>query len=394
SSVEENVYAPAYNKASKKASLMSDLASVDIVLTSEKKMWTRCPVIEVCPNKALSEGHVNQFEFRGHRSVNVNGDTGVVSTDPLYNSDYISRTGMGWFPGYAINLETGERLNIMFSENSWLSADNGRDMLFNPTSRILNQGGIPVFGGQHYVYIMGSKDLSVPTGTDTIRLHFPAYDGGAYLRSHMLLSPAVIYKTRTYATCMYTGIPLSIEGKKWLSNPVTIKIRVAKPYQRFFSNSLPASYYDTAMNRCFPLYSFSTSGIASAQAQHNKGVSDLDKINVVPNPYYAYDDYERSQLDNRVKIVNLPLKCTVTIFNISGTLIRQYVVDKSGIGEQRSSTSGINTDSRTSIDWDLKNFAGIPVSGGVYLIHVKADGLGEKTVKWFGILRPVDLNSF
>jgi hypothetical protein len=53
----------------------------------------------------------------------------------------------------------------------------------------------------------------------------------------------------------------------------------------------------------------------------------------------------------------------------------------------------LNTDAKTSLDWDLKNFAGIPIAGGVYLIHVKADGLGERTIKWFGILRPVDLNS-
>ena len=74
-------------------------------------------------------------------------------------------------------------------------------------------------------------------------------------------------------------------------------------------------------------------------------------------------------------------------------MISQYNVDKSGITEPRSSTQGINTDSKTSIDWDLKNFAGIPIAGGVYLIHVKADNLGERTIKWFGILRPVDLNS-
>jgi hypothetical protein len=157
---------------------------------------------------------------------------------------------------------------------------------------------------------------------------------------------------------------------------------------------LPQSYIDTAENKCFPEYTFSTDGIATSINNTDVGSTQLDLINVVPNPYYAYDDYERSQLDNRIKIVNLPEKCTITIFNMSGTLIRQFVVDKSGIKLPRSSNDGINTDSKTSIDWDLKNFAGIPISGGVYLIHVKADGLGERTVKWFGVLRPTDLNSY
>jgi hypothetical protein len=234
-------------------------------------------------------------------------------------------------------------------------------------------------------------------GGDTTNYNFPAYDGGAYIRNRLnrktYFNGVDAYKIAVYSSALYVGIPLSIDGKQWLSNPVTIKIRVNRPYQRYYNTALPAGSTDT-VNKNYPLYNFSTSGIATSKNNYDKAVSDLDLINVVPNPYYAYDDYERNQLDNRVKITNLPLKCTITIFNINGTLIRQFVVDKSGITEPRSSTLGINTDSKTSLDWDLKNFAGIPVSGGVYLIHVKSDGLGERTIKWFGVLRPVDLNSY
>ena len=44
-------------------------------------------------------------------------------------------TGWSWFPGYAIDLETGTRLNMAFGENSWMVGDNGNDMRWNPTSR-------------------------------------------------------------------------------------------------------------------------------------------------------------------------------------------------------------------------------------------------------------------
>ena len=109
---------PAYDKISKKWATMDHLASVDIVITPEKAHWTRCLVIEMCDNPQLSEGGVKQFAIRASRSVNVDGDTAVTSSDPLYNSDYINEYGMSWFPGYAINHETGSRLNIMFGENS------------------------------------------------------------------------------------------------------------------------------------------------------------------------------------------------------------------------------------------------------------------------------------
>ena len=388
------IIAPAISKGSKTDSPLSHLASVDIVITPDKSKWTRCPVIEMCPDPKLSEGGAAKFAPRNHRSVNQDGDTGVVSTDPAKNSDFINAYGMGWFPGYAINLETGERLNIMFGENSWLASDNGRDMLWNPSTRYYDDGGYPVFGGMHYVYIMGSLRTKVTLGSTTYSVDYPAYDGCAYFLSHLNGVPKQVWKDYAYGSCMYVGMPRAVKGKEWLSNEVTIKLRVSKPYERYFAGLLPNTYADTAENKCWPEYSFNTASIATSKQNTQKMTSDLDLINVVPNPYYGYDDYEHNQLDNRVKIVNLPLKSTVTIFNMSGTMIRQFVTDKSGITEPRSSTSDINTDAKTSIDWDLKNFAGIPVSGGIYLIHVKADGIGERTLKWFGILRPTDLNSY
>ena len=386
---DELYVGPAYGKRSKLLSTMDNLASVDVVFTSDKKLWTRCPVIELCPKTQLAQGGAKIFNVRAAPSVNVDGDSGVVSSDPMYNSSYISETGMGWFPGYAINLETGERLNMMFGENSWLVSDNGRDMLWNPTSRVYDASGIPVFGGQHYVYVMNHKIYPPISG---IKLNFPAYDAGAYIMVTLPKIPATIYKDYTYSTAMYVNIPLAREGYQWLSNPVTTKIRISKPYQRYYSTPMPSESTDT-LNRNYPVYVFNTNTISTSKNNQDKAASDLDLINVVPNPYYAYDDYERNQLDNRIKIVNLPTKCKVTIFDMSGTMIRQFVVDKSGIPQPRSSTAGLNTDAKTSLDWDLKNFAGIPIAGGVYLIHVKADGLGERTIKWFGILRPVDLNS-
>jgi flagellar hook assembly protein FlgD len=106
-------------------------------------------------------------------------------------------------------------------------------------------------------------------------------------------------------------------------------------------------------------------------------VSALDLINVVPNPYYAFADYERNRLDTRVKITNLPDQCTVTIYNVGGKMIRQYKKD--------------NT--TTSIDWDLKNSIGVPVASGVYLIHVDVPNVGEKVVKFFGGMRQIDLEN-
>ena len=49
---------------------------------------------------------------------------------------------------------------------------------------------------------------------------------------------------------------------------------------------------------------------------------------------------------------------------------------------------GLNLhDLASTMDWDLKNENNKMVSSGIYIIHVDAGVLGEKVVKWFGIMR-------
>lgn len=332
---------------------MSNLASVDIVLTSDKSKWTRCPVIETCDDKLLAEGGAEKMSLRKHASVDKEG-----------NPDNTGQ-GMGWFPGYAVNLETGERLNIIFGEDSWLAGENGNDMIFNPTANYQSSTGQVLFGGKHFVYVMAHTGSLPSDGT--------AYDGGAWLYSK-LSTGVSLDKRQVYTTGMWVGIPMKVANQDWLSNDVKIRLRVMKPYAKNYGIDGAAA----PVNKNYPMYKFNTFDIATTKGDLVTAKTALDLINVVPNPYYGYSGYETNQLDNRIKITNLPVKCTVTIYTVNGTMIRQYTKD----------------DETTSIDWDLKNYANIPVSGGLYLIHVNAPGIGEKTIKWFGALRPVDLNSF
>ncbi|MDP2424057.1 MAG: hypothetical protein Q8M23_06905, partial [Bacteroidales bacterium] len=373
----------------KNFNLMRDLASVDIVLTPDKSKWTRAVVIELCAVLSLSQNNTAKFAVRNAPSVDKNGTPAAIGALRSNNPDdpnYLYPTGMGWFPGYAINIETGERLNIMFGENSSLITENGRDMKWNPTSRGWRDDGSIVFGGMHYVYVMSSKTIA--TAAPGLNRNAPAYDAGRYLRWY-LEKGSVVVKRLIWATAMWVNIPLAVPNQQWLSNEAIIRIRIAKPYARDYSNRPTDAQYlaSDTVNRNWPMYTFSTDSIATLKNDFVKAQTELDIISVVPNPYYAYNSYETNQLDNRVKIINLPSKCTVSIYSVGGTLIRQFTKDSQFIAD-----AGGNE--LTSIDWDLKNYAGIPISGGLYIIHVKADGIGEKTVKWFGALRPIDLNSF
>ncbi|MCB0805180.1 MAG: hypothetical protein KDC05_05225 [Bacteroidales bacterium] len=408
---DQNNAGPAFgdiNNSKTLANALKNLYSVDIVLTPDKSKWTRCPVVEMAPDRLLAEGNASRFSLRRAPSVDKDGNPSgwpqdkSVSTDPN-DPNYIKPNGMGWFPGYAINLETGERLNLMFGEDSWLVDENGRDMLFNPTSTIFsNPAGLPVFGGKHYVYVMQS---GIYKNTE-VKFDFPAYDAGKVLATSLDTLPDAtgltlpyyrIYGSMIYASAMYVGIPLSNPGTEWLSNEVRLKFNVVRPYEKYFTGKPVPENYSNPQNKHYPLYSFSTETIATGYSTEQAYQDDLDLINVVPNPYYAFGvapGYERNALDTRVKITNIPEKCTVTIYNVSGTLIRQYKVDHTGIGLPRGSTSNEDTDAKTSVDWDLKNHAGIPIAGGVYLIHVEDDKGNERIVKWFGSLRIEDFKQF
>jgi hypothetical protein len=117
-----------------------------------------------------------------------------------------------------------------------------------------------------------------------------------------------------------------------------------------------------------PTYAFSLTGVEAQTNLQDVAKEALNKIRVVPNPYYAYSEYEQDKNDFRVKITNLPGKCKIRIYTLNGILVRELTKDD---------------DSVTYVDWDLKNSARIPVASGMYLIHVDAPGVGEVVLKWF-----------
>jgi hypothetical protein len=338
-----------------------DCQSVDIVFTSDKTKWTRCAVIETEDYTGLAEGGAKKQELRAHASVDKDG-----------NNDGTGN-GMGWFPGYVIDIESGERLNVAFGEDSWLAFDNGRDMRFNPTSVIEDNFGTPIFGGNHTIYIFRNQDKDFP-GTNRM----PAYDAGVYIQSKLTGSTAD--KIKVWRSCMWVGRPMPEVGFSFLETDAKVRLRVSKPYQLYATNSFYlADSTAQSVNNWFNLYEFNTSDL---QTEFTNGgdLSDsiLELVNVVPNPYYAYSAYESTKLDSRIKITNLPDVATLKIFSPKGELIRTLTKD-----------SPI-----TSIDWDLKNQKGIPVASGLYLIHVEIPDVGEVVLKAMVFMRPPNLENF
>jgi hypothetical protein len=438
---------------------LNHLASVDVVFTADKTKWTRCPVFEMADTTYESQGNSVRGQLRDAPSVDKDGNPAPAgaspSTDPE-NPAYIGAKGMGWFPGYAINVETGERLNMAFSENSYLTAENGRDMLWNPSSRT-TEGPLNTFrgGGMHYIYVFRNNhiedemvrgDSIIPFLTldyNDMENRMPAYDAGKFIYNKMkdvlgeddsLSAQQKTNAQHVFRAGMWTFFASTAENRQLLETEVTVRLRVSKPYQGFgtgkflskgdklergkkyfveagplrvktpygydtlihgqwfvadstgfdvlpndFNHKDSVNVLQTSINGGMPLYNFSTKGMAPEFNRADLAQAMLDEIRVVPNPYYAYSKYEADKIDNIVRIVNLPKSCTVRIYTVNGILVRTLTKDDETV---------------TYLEWDLKNQSKVPVASGMYIYHVDAPGIGEKVLKWLGVMRPLDLDNF
>jgi len=369
------------------------LNNVDIVFTSDKSKWSRCVVTEAATDEYTAvqgetEGNVLQFDLRQGASVSQDDNDGDGLPDP--DGDGV---GMAWFPGYAVDVETGTRLNIFFSENSTYGGYEfidtlfsnkkgvGRDMMFNPTyDDVIIADSLTfdiwnfAFGGQHFVYVMNTP-----------------YDSCAEVRE-ILTNPSKTKKAQQLKYVTWAGLITTNFETEMLSykdglipNDVTVRIRVANPY---------AVQAFTGENNGYGAYELDFNGMEANAIETGGEENPLSMVNVAPNPYYAYSPYETSQFTQRVKITNLPGECTVTIYSLDGKFIRQFKRDEVGLDYRASGRSNpaiAQGQIYPDIEWDLKNSRGIPISSGVYLIHIASEDLGaERTIKWFGINRKFD----
>lgn len=110
--------------------------------------------------------------------------------------------------------------------------------------------------------------------------------------------------------------------------------------------------------------------ITEKPAKFESGIasSSLDKIYAVPNPYVAYSLTENpgrtseKRGDRDLQFRNLPSKCTIRLFTLTGELVQT-----------------IYKDYMTSYaSWDLLSNEGQRVAYGIYIYHVDAPGVGEK----------------
>jgi hypothetical protein len=104
-----------------------------------------------------------------------------------------------------------------------------------------------------------------------------------------------------------------------------------------------------------------------------KAKNDMRDIYVVPDPYVVSNTYEpiyelAGSTQRRVDFVNLPPKCTISIFTVSGKLVKKL---------EHEAAEDFGRES-----WDLTTADGPEVAFGIYFFVVESEGLGVSRGKF------------
>lgn len=286
------------------------LNNVDLVFTADKSKWSRCIVVETAPEfYRFFEAPLDKSKMltvRKTKSVDKNGLPDNTSTQ-----------GYSWFPGYAIDLDKGERINLFFGENTtlrYLDEKNGidpkttKDMLFNPGSEIFYDttlfSPLDIFlGGHHFIYITRQ-----------------AYDGCTQLHQALNVPEITANSWDAISSVTWTSIPLLKKGESWLSmdkglipNDLTISLRIEKPFQFSQKNENLEDMRKCNSEFEYPLYQFElVNGIIS---------STENQTSTIELPWKFMNSFHGFILSDVTK------KCRVQVFNLTGQMFAQAMVN-------------------------------------------------------------------
>jgi hypothetical protein len=133
-------------------------------------------------------------------------------------------------------------------------------------------------------------------------------------------------------------------------------------------NDVVTVSYDNPIQIGLDKYLFNTAG---SSFSNDLAKTQVDKINVFPNPYYGVNTEELNKYNKFVTFSHLPEKATIRIFNLAGVHVR--TLNKEDIDQ--------------FLRWDLANSAGLPVASGLYLAYIDLPDLGETKILKIAVIQ-------
>jgi len=123
-----------------------------------------------------------------------------------------------------------------------------------------------------------------------------------------------------------------------------------------------------APNSSADVFTFTAPAVSYSPDQ---AVTDVEKINAFPNPYYGVNPREVNKYQKYITFSHLPQKATIRVFNLAGQLVNTIQKD----------------DVSPFAKWNLSNNANIPVASGLYIVHVDMPEIGATKILKVAIIQ-------
>ncbi len=114
------------------------------------------------------------------------------------------------------------------------------------------------------------------------------------------------------------------------------------------------------------LYTINTKGLQETSGNVAEAKTNVQQVNIFPNPYYGWQYRETNALNKVVTINHLPQVATIRIYNLAGVLVKTIY----------------KNDNTQFATWNLRNESDLPVASGIYIIYVDMGKLGSKILKF------------
>jgi len=237
-------------------------------------------------------------------------------------------SGIGWMPFKAFDVTdpaNPRQVNVSFVEDANNGSANLKwDMGWDGSAFAAN-------GGREYTFI------------HTTSYDPTMYNGDAFTGSN----------DPTYNDVAYAIWPNKRGSRGYLLAPFTISI---VPNYVIVGNDV---------------FTFTTANLGTS-SNSSLAKTDVQKINVFPNPYYGYNYRETSRSNKYVTFSHLPAKATIRIFTLAGVQVKRI--------EKNNSSSQFTS-------WDLRNEGNYPVASGIYVVYIDMPSLGTTKILKLAVIQ-------
>ncbi len=106
--------------------------------------------------------------------------------------------------------------------------------------------------------------------------------------------------------------------------------------------------------------------------------ADLDRIRVVPNPYFVTNKAENVEGADKIFFTRLPPRCTIRIYTLAGELVREIKHESSD--DFKPDERLAQGDKGGTAEFDLLNRYNQALASGVYIFHVEAQDENNEVI--------------